>query len=223
NCTDTTITTLNNPPPLSLIYSSTPATCNQSNGSIIISSVNGTGTVSVTWVNPPSCLSSYTCSALPAGIYSIKLTDSNGCIDTLPAFVTNSGGPSVTTASTNVTCYGTCNGTASVTVTSGAKPFTFTWNSPPTPNSVVNTTTTSIASNLCDSLYIITVADSVGCKTITSFSISQPTQIQDNPSISSATCLGINNGSITSAGSGGTPFINGYLYSIDNSGIFLGP
>jgi gliding motility-associated-like protein len=215
NCTDTTTNILNDPPGLSLIYSSTPATCNQSNGSIIISSANGTGTVSVQWVNPPICAQSYTCNALAAGIYSIKLTDSNGCIDTLTAFVTNTGGPTVTTAANNVTCNGTCNGTASVTVTGGANPFIFTWNSPPTPGSVVNTATTSIASGLCDSSYISIVTDHVGCKTITSFSISQPVQIQDNPNISSATCLGINNGSITSNASGGTPFANGYSYSID--------
>ena len=218
NCTDTTTNILNPPTGLSLLYSSTPATCHQSNGSIIINSTNGTGTVSVQWVNPPSCAQSYTCSNLPAGIYSIKLTDSNGCTDTLTAFVTNTGGPAVTTATTNVTCNATCNGVASVTVTSGTSPFTFTWNSPPTPGSVVNTTTTSIASGLCDSTYISIVKDSAGCQTITSFSISQPAAIQDNPNISSATCLGINNGSITSTGSGGTPFANGYLYAID-----LGP
>jgi len=220
SCTTTTVIPLNDPTALSLIYSSTPATCNSSNGSIIISSANGTGTVSVQWVNPPSCASSFTCNLLPAGIYSIKLTDSNNCTDTLLATVTNSGGPTITTATTNINCYGTCNGAASVTVTSGAAPFTFAWNSPPTVGSIVGTATTSIASNLCDSTYIITVKDSIGCKTITSFKINEPAQIHDNPSITSATCFGINDGSITSTGSGGTSFSTGYQYSIDGGAIF---
>jgi gliding motility-associated-like protein len=220
NCKDTTNNVLNNPTGLSLLYSKTPATCNQSNGSIIINSANGTGTVSVQWVNPTSCGSSYTCPNLSAGIYSIKLTDSNGCTDTLLATVTNSGGPTVTTATTNANCYGTCNGAASVEVTGGASPFIFAWNSPPTVGSVVSTATTSIASGLCDSTYISIVTDAIGCKTITSFSISEPTQIHDSPSITSATCFGINNGSITSMASGGTHFANGYEYSIDGGGIF---
>jgi gliding motility-associated-like protein len=219
SCSTTTVIPLNDPMALSLLYSSTPATCNQSNGSVIISSANGTGTVSVKWVNPASCATSYTCNALPAGIYSIKLTDSNGCTDTLLATVTNSGGPAVTTVTTNINCYGTCNGAASVTVTSGSAPYTFTWNAPPTAASVVSTTTTSIASGLCDSTYISIVADAIGCKTITSFSISKPTQLHDNPSITSATCFGINNGSITSNASGGKPFVSGYQYSIDGGAI----
>ena len=225
NCKDTTVIPLANPTPLSLIYSSTPATCNQvpCNGSIIINSANGNGTVTVQWISPPTCsVNSYTCNALCAGIYSIKLTDSNNCTDTLPATVSNSNGPVVATASNNVDCFGSHDGTATVTVTSGSNPpYVFTWNSPPTVGSVVNTATTSIASGLSDSSYISVVTDNIGCKTITTFSINTVTQIKDNPTITSATCLGINNGSITSVGSGGTPFVAGYLYSIDN-GAFSG-
>jgi gliding motility-associated-like protein len=223
NCKDTSAITIASPTPLSLIYSSTPATCNQipCNGSIIINSANGNGAVTVTWVNPPTCANSYTCSALCAGIYSVKLTDTNLCTDTLPAIVSNSNGPVVSTASSNVDCFGSCNGTASVTVTSGSNPpYIFTWNSPPTIGSVANTATTSIASGLCDSSYISTVTDNMGCKTITTFSIGTAQQIQDNPSITSATCLGINNGTIISMGSGGTPFVSGYLYSIDGGPTF---
>ena len=223
NCKDTTVIPLAKPTPLSLIYSSTPATCNQMpcNGSIIINSANGNGVVNVLWINPATCAASYTCSALCAGIYSVKLTDANGCTDTLPAVVSNSNGPVITTASSNVSCFGSCNGTASVTVVSGNSPYSFSWNSPPTVGSTTNTATSSFASGLCDSSYISTVTDAIGCKTITTFSIATVTQIQDNPTITSATCLGINNGTIISMGSGGTPFVTGYLYSIDN-GLFSG-
>ena len=232
SCRDTAHVTLNNPPAITLSASQAAATCGQNNGSVSISTVTATGTLSVNWLAPSTCTTSPVCSNLAAGIYSVTLTDANNCKDTFQIGITNSNGPLTTTLSTNVTCFGSCNGTAAVTNVTGNGPvFTYSWSPVPTVP-VVNTATSSTASGLCSTspgpTYISTITDTLGCKTLTTFSISSPPTITDNPNIVNATCAGINNGSITSSGSGGTPSVlTGYLYAIDggsftNNGAFTG-
>ena len=226
NCRDTAHVTLTNPPPINLTLSSQPATCGQSNGVVTITNVTGTGTLAINWLAPSTCSTSPTCSNLAAGIYSVTLTDANNCKDTFQIGVTNSNGPIVNLTTTNVTCFGSCNGTALVTAsagTPGTTGYTYSWTTVPV-------VTTNSVSGLCASppSYISTVTDSLLCKALTTFSISGPPKITDNPTIVNATCAGINNGSITSSGSGGTPSVlTGYLYSIDggafsSNNIFTG-
>ena len=224
NCQDAVGVTLTNPSSLQLLYSSVPAKCAQSNGAITISNVTPSGTLTVNWLAPSACGNNTSCTNLSAGVYSLTLTNANNCKDTFQIAITNSNGPLLTAASTGVTCYNTCNGTASVTNVTGnnGPPFTYSWS--PTPGSVTNTATSSVASGLCNTSpgpsYISTIADTLGCKTLTTFSITSPPQIIDNPNIVNATCAGINNGSITSHGSGGTPSVlTGYSYQIDGLGF----
>ena len=218
NCQDTVDITLTNPTSLQLNYSSVAATCGQSNGGITISNVTPSGTLAVNWLAPSICGASTTCNNLAAGIYSLTLTNSNNCKDTFSIGITNSNGPLVSLNTTNVSCFGTCNGTASVTATGGTPGTTgyvYSWNTVPV------VTTTSV-SGLCGSppSYISTVTDSLLCKTLTTFSINSPTQITDDPNIKNATCAGINDGSIKSSGNGGTPSVlNGYSYQIDGLGF----
>ncbi|MHB8402556.1 MAG: gliding motility-associated C-terminal domain-containing protein, partial [Bacteroidia bacterium] len=176
----------------------------------------------INWINT-SCGSSVTCNTLCPGTYSLQLIDSVHCIDTAQIVVTSINSPSVTASFTNITCFGSCDGVASVTGVTGINgpPFTYSWS--PSPVTTTSTTTSSVASGLCYTLnpYISTVTDSIGCKTVTIFTIGQPPQISTTLTASPATCFGINNGSIISIGSGGTPFTTGYFFSIDN-GTYLG-
>ncbi len=219
NCKDTSHVTLTNPPAITLTESQSAATCGQNNGAVTISTVTPTGTLAVNWLSG-SCGTNPICNNLSAGIYSVTLTDANNCKDTFQIGITNSNGPLTNTASTNVTCFGSCDGTASITNVTGNAAFSYSW----TPSvTSFSTATSSVASGLCNTppgpAYISTITDALSCKTLTTFSISSPPKITDNPNIINATCAGLNNGSITSNGSGGTPFAAGYLYSF-NGGSF---
>ncbi len=227
-CTDTSTHVVNNPPALSITASATSASCLQSNGSITISSVNGNGAVTVLWLNPVICGSSLSCNNLPFGVYSVELTDSKGCKDTFFVAVTNPNGPKIDSLVINSTCFQTCNGSITDSVTSGINvvtPYVFTWTPPPGPGTITTGTNSSTYSNLCPGVYIATVADSLGCGTATTFTVADPTQIQDNGNFTNATCAGINDGTITSVASGGTPGTTGYTYTLDGittntTGIF---
>ena len=209
NCTNISSTNLSAPVTPTLTYTTVPATCGSSNGSITITSTSGNGTVSINWINT-SCLSSPNCTNLSAGIYSVQLTDAASCVDTVSIPLSNSNGPIVALSFTNVTCHGSTNGAVIDTVISGTGPYTFSWTTIPA-GTITTTTNTSLDSGLAAGInYLYSVTDALGCITTNTFTIIQPTIIQDAPNFpNNATCLGINNGTIISNGTGGTPFTHG--------------
>lgn len=116
-----------------------------------------------------------------------------------------------TSTSTPVTCNGGTDGAASVTVTSGRPPYTYTWSPGSFPN-------TSSLSNLTAGTYTVTVRDSFGCEKTENIVVAEPAPLvlslvaANNPS-----CAGVTNGSIvTSATGGNAP----YQYSIDFGNTF---
>jgi gliding motility-associated-like protein len=84
------------------------------------------------------------------GIY-YQTTTCNVC-STPPATLT------ATSTTTDATC-GNCDGTATINVTGGTSPYTYTWNTSPVQ-------TTQTATNLCAGTYIVTAKD-VNCETVT--------------------------------------------------------
>src|SRR5690606_8441761 len=116
--------------------------CNGSNNGSIIATVSG-GTIpySYSWNTNP-VQTTATASNLPAGTYTLTVTDDNGCTTTVTASVAE---PDVLTAgittSSNVSCNGAGNGSAIVVATGGRTPYSYSWNSNPVQ-------TTATASNL---------------------------------------------------------------------------
>lgn len=111
------------------------------------------------------------------------------------------------TASTDVSCFGGANGSATATAT-GIAPFTYAWS---------NGVNAATASNFTSGTYIVTVTDSAGCIGRDTVVIQQPTQLSvgfvDTTNIS---CFGLLDGSITAAAAGGlTP----YTYSWNTSPV----
>lgn len=111
-----------------------------------------------------------------------------------------------TETSTPVTCNGGTDGSASVTVTSGRAPFTYTWSPGSFPD-------TNALYNLTAGTYTVTVRDSFGCEKTSNIVVAEPAPLilslvaANNPS-----CAGVLNGSIVTSATGGNP---PYQYSID--------
>jgi hypothetical protein len=103
----------------------------------------------------------------------------------------------------NVTCFGFNDGFASVNVTGGYPPYTYSWS----PNSSV----TNTASGLVAGTYTATVTDTTGCYNYTTITITQPPLLTLADSSVATTCSSCNDGIIILTANGGTP---GYLYSI---------
>ncbi|MBS1634743.1 MAG: gliding motility-associated C-terminal domain-containing protein [Bacteroidetes bacterium] len=192
---------------LSATLSSSPATCGQSNGSASIVISGGTPSYTFSW--SPVSGSGTSMSSLPAGSYSVLVTDSKGCNTTANTIVTSTSGPTVTVVSTNnVNCYGAATGSASVISTGGATPFTYTWS----PGNLSGSTQYALAAGV----YTISSSNANGCIGSTTLSITQPTAAL-NASISAtlATSCGSSVGGATVSASGGTP---GYTYNWSPAG-----
>ncbi len=202
-CKDSLNVTITQPAnSISVATSQTGITCNGScNGSATANPSGGAPPYTYSWSNGGT---NATISSLCAGSYSVVVTDANGCKDSINITVTQPAPMILTTTQTNITCFGDCNGTASVTVSGGNAPYTYKWNT--------GATTTSIA-GLCSGTTRIVVTDSHGCKDSVDVITTEPTALVATTSQTNVTCNGSCNGTATATVSGGTP---AYTYSWSN-------
>lgn len=171
------------------------ATCGTTNGSATSATSGGTGSLSYQW-DDPNNQTTATASNLFAGVYHLTVTDDNGCSLIDSALISNLGDPSIIVSSSEVTCYGDNNGTATATAIGGIVPYSFSWNDP-------NNQTTSTATGLSSGTYLVQVTDAVGCIAFESVSITEPLELTNNTSIINTSC-GMNNGLAISNIQGGT-------------------
>src|ERR1051325_4847346 len=108
----------------------------------------------------------------------------------------NNTGPcalSSTMTSTNASCFGQCNGTASVSISGGNAPYTYSWSSGQS---------TSAISGLCAGNYSVTVTDANNITTTASATITQPALLTLSSSSAQTLCSG-NCATLTANASGG--------------------
>lgn len=205
-CTTKPTVTITQPAGMTLTTSFTGATCGQSDGSATVTATGGAGAYTYSW-NPGGATTA-TLSNIPVGTYSVTVKDAGGCPQTVVVNVNNTGGPTASiTSSTNVSCNGGSNGAATVTVTGGSAPFTYSWS--PTGG------TAATATGLAAGTYQVTINDNNGCQTITSVIITQPPAMAVTTAGVNLVCAGACNGSASVTPSGGsTP----YTYSWSPSG-----
>lgn len=134
------------------------------------------------------------------GIYNVEVTDINGCTMTFgPVDMTSpTNAWDVTTAQTDVTCSGSDDGTATVTVLGGNNPpYTYQWDDP-----LLQTTAT--ATNLAPGTYSVTISDASICDTTISFTIIDANPILANATITNVACFSDCTGQVDLNPTGGT-------------------
>ena len=184
--------------------------CGVCNGSITLGPSGGTGPYTYLWL--PGLQTTPSINALCAGVYTVTITDANGCTQQYAIPITNMNAPLVTITTTNVICNGSCDGTASTTVSGGVPPYTYLWST--------GAITTSINA-LCPGNYWVQVTDANGCTTTITFTITEPPAIIFSQSIiNNPLCNNDCNGDITVIPSGGTlPFTYLWNTSATTQGI----
>ncbi|MBM3164950.1 MAG: gliding motility-associated C-terminal domain-containing protein, partial [Bacteroidetes bacterium] len=193
--------TITEPAVLTASGNSTNVLCNGlNNGSASVSPTGGTAPYTYLWSNGSITAST---NNLVAGGYTVTVTDANGCTTSANVTITEPTLLTATTTSTNVSCNGLNNGSATVSPSGGTAPYTYLWSSG---------TTTSSVSNLAPGNYSTTVTDANGCTAVSTVSITEPLPLIATASSVNVTCNGLNNGSANVSPSGGTaPYT--YLWS----------
>ena len=159
--------TVNDPPPFSIVVSTTNDTCPDGNvGTASVDVIGGVSPYTYSW--PPFLETSDSISGLDGGNYSVTVTDANGCPQTENFTIIAPADWSGTLTSTNPTCFGSSDGSiTSSGITGGTPPYSFSWTG--------TAQTTENLSGLTAGSYTLTVTDAIGCTrvfpTIVKFSV----------------------------------------------------
>lgn len=206
-CDTTLQLTIDSPPAFEVDPTVTDATCSNACDGVISCPViaGGSPPLSFNWSpNPPLGQGTPTASGLCPGLWSLTITDAAGC-DTTLVFDVGAPPPLVVDPSqTDLTCYDSCDGTATAPTSGGTPPYTFVWS--PTPPFGQGTDS---ASGLCAGLWTLTITDFNGCDTTLQFFLLEPPILEPNLTFTNVTCAGVCDGTATVDPTGGTP---GYIY-----------
>jgi gliding motility-associated-like protein len=201
----------------------THAHCAQSNGAISGLTVSG-GQTNYTYSWNSGAYTTLNLSGIPAGNYSLTVTDNLGCIVNAGPFTVNDiAAPVINTTNmviTNETCAGNDGSITGITA-SGTGTLTYNWNLVASP-SLDHT-------NIPGGTYGLAVSDAFGCTTVAgSFNVGLspgPSINATNVVVTGTTC-GLNNGSITgitATGTGLTYQWNGVSFpTLDRTGLASG-
>ncbi len=196
------------PPLFSLVDSFTDVACKgDSTGSIDIFVRGGNAPYTYDWADLSGSSNSEDRTNLPAGTYSVTVTDSDGCQVQITDIVISEPAEVLTADYTtnDLDCFGDSDGSIDITVTGGTAPYTYLWS---------NGATTEDLASLSAGTYSVVITDANGCTTsLDNIEITQPTELtatKDAPK--NVSCFGGSDGSIDITVSGGTaPYT--YLWS----------
>jgi large repetitive protein len=187
-------------------YSGTHISCYGASDGLITAGVSGgVGGYYYIWAGPDGFTSSASqLSSLPAGAYSITVSDTNGCMAyssiTLnePAALQLSATASDYNGS-NITCNGANDGYINAAASGGSSPYTYTWSGPGGYSS-----SGASVSSLGAGAYHVTVTDLNGCAASDTFMLEEPAALALSANVAHPTCNGSFNGSVDITVAGGT-------------------
>jgi gliding motility-associated-like protein len=195
-CSSNATVTINNIPIPSITAISTNENCGHANGTASSTPNGGILPYHYLWSNSQTAQNIIN---LPAGIYTVTLTDANSCTASASVTIINIAGPSLQIVSfINETCsYG--NGSATVNAINGAPPYQYLWS---------NGNGSATSSNLHAGTYTITVTDANTCTAINTVTIANtPGPTANISGINLASC-GMSDGSVVLNVNGGTlPYV----------------
>lgn len=222
SCTAVQNYTLTSPNFMLTSTQSTQVSCNGgSNGAINLTvTFGGLPPFSYLWSNGQT---TEDVTGLVAGTYVVTITDFNGCTTTKTTVINQPGLLVASTSVTsnwngaNVSCPGSTNGSAAVSVSGGTAPFSYLWSDD-------NNTVFSNVTGLAAGSYNVTVTDAKGCQAISQVVLVDPQPVSAvvsatstyGPNGTNISCFGLNNGTAAVTAQGGT---GAYSYSWSGSGL----
>ncbi|MCP1997162.1 hypothetical protein [Flavobacterium sp. HSC-61S13] len=145
---------------------------------------------------------------LSMGDHQLVITDAKGCSITKEFNILQYPKMEVVTSQTDVICYGSFTGSATVVVSGGASGYTYSW--APIGGSE------STATGLQAGQYAVTITDAKGCTTTESFTIAQPEPLVITSTQTNISCSGNPYGTATIETTGGSaPYT--YIWTTPNA------
>jgi gliding motility-associated-like protein len=187
-----------------------------SDGSIDLTVTGGVGPYTYQWSN---FATTEDLDNIPAGTYTVTVTDQNNCTETLsvtltePTVLTSSITAYVYPSGDNISCNGFADGSIDITVENGSPGYTYTWI---TLDGSGLFTTEEDQSGLTAGTYSVTATDTNGCTITSTITLAEPLALSVNINILSdfygmaVSCTGNSDGEIEAAVIGGSP---NYVYS----------
>ena len=184
-----------------------PALCHGGNtGSVTLAPAGGVPPYAFHWNGPNGfSATSKDLASIPAGVYTVLITDANGCYLSQPFDVTEPGTFAFNASTTPVNCSNTADGTILLSALGGTPPYQYSWTGP---NAF--TATGANITGLMGGIYHMVLTDANGCSALFSQEISSPPPLtlfaisNKNHNGTDISCAGAADGSISTTCNGGT-------------------
>ncbi len=200
DCILTQSVTIEEPVILNLGFTTTdPSSPGASDGSVMANVDGGTPGYSYLWNTVPAQATQMVTN-LPAGSYSVQITDNNGCQITEtatlldPSLDCNDFTIEMDTA--EITCNGFENGALVASGVGGTLPISYNWS---------NGTMEAVNNGLGAGIYTVTATDSEGCIAETTVTLTEPSAITLMTNITDVSGIGAMDGAASVDANGGTP------------------
>ena len=157
-CIDTATATISQPLPLTAaVIDSTPPRCvGVCDASVKIAAAGGVAPYSYNWYTAGNQIVDSAVN-MCAGNHAVEITDANSCVDTVYLVIAPAPALVATIVdSTNISCFGVCDGSATVGGAGGLAPYTYKWYS-------LGNDDSTVVLNLCAGIYGVEITDAKGC------------------------------------------------------------
>lgn len=192
SCTAEQSVQINQPPLLEVDGLVTDVDCNGAGtGAIDLLVSGGTQPYTFSWSNGATTEDR---AGLPAGSYSVTVTDNAGCTAEETFVIGEPDALSLDPAPTDALCNGESSGSVSLTVEGGTAPYSYSWS---------NGATTTAITNVPAGTYSVTVTDANNCTVSTEATVGEPTAVICDISKLTDVVTGAD-GSLEVSASGGT-------------------
>jgi len=187
------------PSPVTYTTAQTNAGCfAAADGSASVTASGGSGGYTYSWNTTP-VQTTPTAVNLPAGNYSVNITDVNGCNAVASVSISE---PVALTANamivSNVSCNGLGDGSATVGASGGTGAYTYTWTTSPAQ-------TTQTANGLAPGNYFVTVSDANNCTSNSFITVTEPPALTLSAAAFPISCFAACDGQTVVIPAGGTP------------------
>lgn len=204
-CKTTSITTITQAASITLNVSTKSITCNGGLSGATVNIAGGVSPYTYSW--SPVTGTNSVLPNIPAGNYTVTITDNVGCSQSRSVTITQPAPIQNTLTLSNVSCFSYTNGSASSNVTGGNPAYSYTW----FPISIY----ASSVSGLAAGNYTFFVKDTKGCSLSQTFTINQPAVITTTMTHTDEFCINADGTATVNVNGGNGP----YTYSWNTSPV----